>query len=347
MIKKSVFEYKHRFELESGKILPEFQLTYSTWGRLNQQKNNVVWICHAFSGGSDFTAWWPEMVGLGKTFDPSENFIIGVNMLGSCYGSTGPLSINPDTGQKYYHEFPQVTNRDIIRSFDLLRQDLGISQIDALVGVSLGGQQALEWLIEKPFLFRNAIIMGANAQHSAWGIAFNQTQRSAISQDLTWPLHTDEAGLDGLKIARSIAMLSYRNYSIYQEKQFEPDSDKTDGFKATTYQQYLGEKLADRFNAFSYWVLSKAMDSHNVGRNRNGCARALNQIKANCLVIGIKQDLLFPLVEQEYLVQHIYQAQLLAIDSDYGHDGFLLETQKLDDSVKKFFRRYTYKSMAV
>ncbi|MDN5201587.1 homoserine O-acetyltransferase [Fulvivirgaceae bacterium BMA10] len=347
MLANHLFEYPHEFKLESGKTLPGFQLAYTTYGELNKEKNNVVWVCHALTANSDFTEWWPDLFGPGKLYDPTKHFVICANMLGGCYGSTGPLSPNPRTGVPFFHSFPQITNRDVVNTFELLRNDLGLDQIHTILGGSMGGQQALEWTIEKPDLFENLVIVASNAKHSAWGIAFNETQRQAIKQDLTWKLNTERAGLNGMKVARAIALLSYRSHLTYDLTQSEETDEVFDGYKASSYQVYQGEKLASRFNAFTYWILSKAMDSHNVGRKREGIAKALKQIKANALFVGIDNDVLFPVKEQEFLAKHIENASFHVIDSKYGHDGFLIEMSKLTEKIQLFYKQKKLKPVLV
>ncbi len=337
MVKEGTFNYNREFKLESGQSLPEFQLRYTTLGELNEKKDNVIWVCHAFSGSSDFTQWWSGLFGEGKLYDPARHFVICANILGGCYGSTGPLSINPKTGEKYYHDFPFVTNRDSIRAFDLLRQELGIERIHTVVGCSQGGQQAIEWAVEMPEAFESLIAIGANAKHSPWAIAFNESQRMAIEQDPTWRERKDDAGIEGMKAARATALLSYRNYIQYNKTQAEDSDEVFDNFKASSYQKYQGEKMAKRFNAFSYWYISKAMDSQNVGRSRGGLAKALRQITANSLFIGIGTDILFPTVEQKFLHEHVTNSKYIEMDSDYGHDGFLLEFKKLTRVIGEFY----------
>jgi homoserine O-acetyltransferase len=339
MLVSNTFTYTHEFPLELGKSLPGLTLRYTTFGKLNETGSNVIWVCHAFSGSSNFTEWWPGLFGEGLLFDPEKYFIICVNMPGSCYGSTGPLSVDPRTGNPYYHQFPELTNRDIINSFTLVRQHLGINLIHTVIGSSLGGQQTLEWGIMEPEVIEHIVCIGANAYHSPWGIAFNETQRMAICQDVTWSKDVPEAGLNGMKVARAIALLSYRNYETYKATQSEEDIDKTHSFKAYSYQAYQGEKLARRFNAFSYWTLSKAMDTHNVGRARGSVETALNMILAKSLIIAIESDILFPKEEQKFLVKHVQGAELGVIDSLYGHDGFLLEAGQLTDLVSGFYSR--------
>jgi homoserine O-acetyltransferase/O-succinyltransferase len=188
----------------------------------------------------------------------------------------------------------------------------------------------------QPHIFKKLILLATNAKHSPWGIAFNESQRLAIYADSTWNEHRQDAGQAGLCAARSIALLSYRNYGTYVNRQSEETNEKTDDFKASSYQRYQGVKLVRRFNVLSYLILSKAMDSHNVGRGRATVAQALAQIQAKTLVIGITSDILFPPSEQQFLAKHIPDAQYVEIDSPYGHDGFLVETEKITEVLKEF-----------
>jgi homoserine O-acetyltransferase len=333
------FIYKHPFTLESGQTLNGYHLAYTTHGTLNKNKNNVVWIFHALTANSDPSEWWPGLVGEGKLFDPAQYFIVCVNMPGSCYGSIGPLETDPNTGEPFYHKFPYFTTRDMIRAYQPLRKFLGIDNIHIGIGGSMGGQQLLEWAIEEPELFRHIVPIATNAQHSPWGIAFNASQRFAIENDATWKEKQPYAGLEGMKVARGMALISYRSYYTYQLGQSEDDNNKLGQYKSESYQRYQGQKLAARFNAFSYHSLSKSMDSHNVGRGRNGNAEALRKIRAKALAIGIKSDLLFPVAEQEYLAAHIEGATFLMIESPYGHDGFLLEYEQIEKAIKDFIRK--------
>ena len=219
----------------------------------------------------------------------------------------------------------------------MLRQYLGITKINTLVGGSLGGQQAVEWAIQQPTVFENLFLIATNAQHSPWGIAFNESQRLAIKADRTWFSYSDDAGLKGLKAARAIALLSYRNYETYHIAQ-QDENDKVDNYRASSYQNYQGEKLIERFNSFSYWYLSKAMDSHNVARKRENINNALSKVKAKTLVVAISSDLLFPISESEMLAKGIANSQLSIINSLYGHDGFLIETEQLKKEFEKFYQ---------
>jgi len=339
-----IFNHQGAFVLESGVSLPGFHLAYTTLGQLNARKDNVVWVFHALTANSNPADWWPGLIGEGKFFDPSHYFIICVNMPGSCYGSIGPLEINPLTGERWYHDFPLFTTRDMVRAYGYLRESLGIKKILIGVGGSMGGQQLLEWAIEEPDAFAYIIGLATNAQHSPWGIAFNASQRMCIEADATWNDKNQEAGIKGMMAARSLALLSYRNYNTYNltqprdKKIAWPVSHPFGGEAAESYQRYQGEKLAKRFNAFSYYRLGQAMDAHDVGRGRGSVENALGRITARAMIIGISSDILFPPVEQEVIAANIPGAQYQPIESFYGHDGFLLEYEKIEKLLTDFIR---------
>lgn len=332
-----IFKYQHAFELESGKQLLNLEIGYHTYGSLNKERNNVVWVCHALTANSDVLDWWKGLFGENDYFNPNDHFIVCANIIGSAYGTTNPLSVNPATGQPYYLNFPEYTIRDIIKAHQILADYLGIDQIEIVIGGSLGGQQALEWSIMEPERIKNQILIASNARHSPWGIAFNESQRLALSADATFYDNTPEGGSKGLKAARSIALLSYRSYKTYAVTQQE-QTDELGNYRAASYQNYQGQKLVNRYNAYSYWYLTKVMDSHNVGRNRHGVEKALSTIKARTLVIGIKSDVLFPIEEQQYQFRQIPKAALAEIDSFYGHDGFLIDTEVLTNIISSFFK---------
>lgn len=338
MSKLQTYKHSKIFELENGKKLSNLEVAYQTYGKLNANKDNVIWVCHALTANADVLDWWKGLFGPKDLFNPEEHFIICANILGSHYGTTSPLSINATTGQPYYLSFPAFTIRDLAEIHQLLADHLQINSIKVLIGGSLGGQQALEWSIAGKINVENLILVATNAVHSPWGIAFNESQRLAITSDRTFFSNQPDGGLKGLKTARSIALLSYRTYDAYNETQLESVNDKVEDFRASSYQNYQGDKLCKRFNAYSYWYLSKAMDSHNVGRGRKSITDALKLLKANTLVIGIENDILFPLAEQQFLAQHIPDAQLSSIKCAYGHDGFLIETDKLTNIIGNFLR---------
>lgn len=335
---QNIYHYHSDFKLESGVTLGNYQLTYTTYGQLNAAKDNVVWVFHALTANSRPDEWWPGLIGDGKLFDPSRHYIVCANMPGSCYGSTGPLEIDGKTGERFYHDFPFFTTRDMIRAYEPLREHLGIEKIKIGIGGSMGGQQLLEWAIEKPDLFEYLLPIATNARHSAWGIAFNASQRMCIEVDPTWRERHEQAGIAGMKAARSVALLSYRHYSTYHLSQTEEHANRLTNYKSESYQRYQGEKLAKRFNAFSYYFLSKSMDAHDVSRNRDSLEEALGRIRAKTLSIGITSDILFPPTEQKFIADHIPGAHFREIDSLYGHDGFLLEFDQIEGLLRGFLR---------
>lgn len=332
------------FLFENGASIDELTIAYHTYGELNEDKDNVVWVCHALTANSDVFDWWPGLFGETELFNPHDYFIICANVLGSHYGTTNPLSLNPRTGEPYYLDFPQFTIRDIVRANQRLADHLGVDKIDILIGGSLGGQQVLEWTAAGTIRIDKLIVIGTCAQSSPWGVAFNESQRLAIEADPSFHKGLPEGGAQGLRAARSVALLSYRTYEVYKLKQEESDSSKTDDFKASSYQRYQGDKLVRRFNAYSYWYLTKAMDSHHLGRGRDSVAQTLSAFSPQTLVVGIPADVLFPPSEQEFIAAHIPGARYYELHSDYGHDGFLIETGTLTAVISDFLKATQSKS---
>lgn len=325
-------------ELENGTLLKEAQIGYHTYGKLSEKKDNVIWVFHALTANAAVDEWWPGLFGSGKLLDPDHYFIVCANMLGSCYGSTNARSINPDSKRPYGRDFPLITIRDMVKAHQHLQRHLGISRIQFGIGGSMGGQQVLEWAVMDPGLFQSICVLASNGRHSPWGIAFNEAQRMAIEADPTLYSDAENAGAAGLAAARAVAMLSYRNYRTYQNTQQEDTDTVMNNFKAASYQRYQGQKLVDRFDVLSYLTLSRAMDSHNLGRGRGGIEKALERITAKALVIGIHSDVLFPVEEQAKLAMHLPQAHLELIDSTYGHDGFLIEFAEISRLAQPFLK---------
>lgn len=301
--------------LANGSTLRDVKIHYTTYGELNAEKSNVVWVFHALTANSDPGEWWPGLVGEGCFFDPKNYFIVCANMLGSCYGSTSPKD----------KSFPLVTIQDIVEGNKAVYRQLGLTKIKIGIGGSMGGQQLLEWAVQEPELFDTIIPIATNAKHSPWGVAFNEAQRMALD-------NADPA--KGLAAARAMAMLSYRAYETYDETQNDSDG-RSDDFSASSYQRYQGEKLFRRFAPESYFYLSKAMDSHNVGRNFDRLENALSRIKSRTISIGIDKDFLFPIGEQKFIGDKIPNASFYEISSKYGHDGFLIEVKQIAEILKK------------
>ncbi|WP_075351298.1 homoserine O-acetyltransferase family protein [Algoriphagus marinus] len=333
---QGLFHSNSSLSLESGESLPEFELFYTTYGQMNASKSNVVWVIHALTGDSNVTDWWNGLIGEDKFFDPSTHFVICANLIGSCYGSTNPLSENPNSGKPYYYDFPQLTTRDQANALECLRTHLGITQINTLIGGSLGGQVGLEWAIILGGKLSNAIILASTAKSSPWVIGFNETQRMAIESDCSWGNEDENAGKKGLETARAIAMLSYRHPEDISRKQQETYS-KLDDFKAASYLRYQGRKLSNRFNALSYWTLSKTMDSHDLSRERESLESALQEIEANVLTVGVDSDLLFLASESQFISKNVKRGTYKEIQSTAGHDAFLIEFEQLAYILKSFY----------
>ena len=331
------YKYDKEFELESGVKLPSLTIAYDTYGVRNEDSSNVIWVCHALTANSDVADWWPHTVEEGCFLDPDKYFTVCANFLGSHYGTTGPLSENPEAGEPWYGDFPRITVRDMVRAHQLLAEYLGIKRVKLLIGSSIGGFQCLEWSVMQPDFAERAAFIATTPRTKPWASAFNESQRMAIQSDPTFGERNAEAGLDGLAIARSIALLSYRGGMAYDKTQEDADPDEASFERRVhSYQRYQGEKLRRRFNAYSYIRLSQAVDSHNLGRGRGKVEDVLKQIKAKSLVVAITSDILFPPSDHQILIDNIPDVEYHLIDSDFGHDGFLVEHKQLNDIILNF-----------
>lgn len=325
------YQHKQPFVLESGISLFNLQIAYHTYGNLNDKKDNVIWICHALTANSDVADWWPGMVGDNLAFDTSKKMVVCANILGSCYGT------NAD-GLVQENELPTlVTIRDMIQAHIALRQHLGIEKIALLVGGSMGGYQAMEWSLTEPAIIQKQALMVTSAAESAWGISIHTAQRLAIEADNTWL--QKGGGANGLKAARAFGMVTYRTYQQYLKTQTDEDVEKVDDFKASSYIIYQGKKLVHRFDAQNYWLLTKSMDSHNIARGRAGnVANVLKTMQQPTLIVGISSDILCPNVEQKSIANNIPNNKFIIIDSDFGHDGFLTETEKVGHILRDWMQ---------
>lgn len=324
MWKQQTWRIPEPIQLENKQVLKEVEIAYYQYGDFTSTKP-VIWVFHAFSGSAEIHDWWSGLFGANNLFDPEKYTIISANVLGSCYGSTGPESINPDTGNAYGLDFPSVSVRDMVKLHGLLRKKLRIEKIYLGIGGSMGGQQLLQWAVQEPDLFQSTVLISTNARHSAWGIGFSELQRWAM-----------ELGPEGIKLARAIGMISFRSPDIFNRTQ---DGKWPDGSqKSATYLRYQGQKFADRFSTHSYRLLLNAMDNHHLANSENETKQLLAAIYVPSLVISIKTDLLFPMEEQAFLATHLARAQHVVIDSDYGHDGFLVETDVIREIIYEFLK---------
>ena len=324
-----------RFEFECGGAIDNFEIAYHTSPREYRKGDKVIWICHALTANSDPEDWWSELVGPGKLMDTDKYFVVCSNMPGSPYGTTSPVSINPATGKPYLLDYPAVTVRDIVSSIILVRKALGIEKVDLLMGSSIGGFYAIEWAVTEPDVIKRAVFIATTSRVSPYLTAFMEAQRMAIEADASFrEAKSPEGGLEGMKCARAIALISYRCFEGYCLTQKEDNADVVFARKAASYERYQGEKLAKRFNAYSYWYIANCVDSNNVGRGRGGEAAALGTIKADTTLVSIDTDCIFTAYEMEKMVECIPGCKYHMIKSLFGHDGFLLETGQLTEILK-------------
>ena len=327
------------FQLEMGGEIKDMVIAYHTYGTLSPEKDNVVWVCHALTADSNVADWWPNTVERNRFLDPAKNFVVCANIIGSHYGSTGPLSIDPETGAPYYGNFPSLTIRDWVNAHKILAEYLGVNRIDTIIGSSVGGFQAVEWAVDQPERFKRLALIATSHKATPWTIAIDETQRMSIMADETYGEPTASAGAKGLAAARAIGMLTYRGWKGYNlTQQDKADASVADDHRASTYQRYQGEKLCRRFNAYSYVSILNAFDTHDVGRERGGAEEALGRIKANTKVIAITSDIIFTPEEMKQMCRNIPGASYEEIDSEFGHDGFLVESDKLNDLLIKFMQ---------
>lgn len=334
------YYYPANFPLERGGYLPGIKIAYHTYGHLNEKRDNCIWVCHALTANSDVEDWWPNTVVKGGFLDPEKYFIVCANIIGSCYGSTGPLSENPASGEPWYDTFPKLTIRDMVNAHILLANHLNIQNIFSLIGSSVGGFQAIEWAVMEPCRFRSMVLIATAPYASPWTIAIDETQRMAIMADKTFGEKNPEAGKKGLAAARAIGLLTYRGGSGYNISQQEHKCDFEaipDTPRACSYQQYQGQKLVNRFDAYSYVTILNAFDTHNVGRGRKGIKEALKLLRMPVLNIGITTDIIFTPEEMKELAAMIPGSIYKEIDSKFGHDGFLVEHIVLNQIINDFF----------
>ena len=320
--------------LESGALLPSVTVAYHAWGSLNAARDNAVVVCHALTGSSDVSAWWSGFVGEGLALDPSRDFVVCSNVIGSCYGTTGPgvpewegiFGARPDLRSVTIRDQVDVQRRWLAR--------LGVRRIRLVIGGSMGGMQALEWALLAPDMVDAIAVLAAPAAHHAWALALSTAQRHAIFADASWP---QGAAARGMAVARMIAMCSYRSASSFESRFGRMTADGE--FDVSRWLQRHGDRLVERFNARTYVALSHALDSHDVGRDRGGVAAALGQIAQPAFVLGITTDVLYPPHELQALADGLPNATLSWLGSPHGHDAFLIELAEVSARIKAFRAR--------
>lgn len=343
-----IFHYNGTFTTESGYVLHQPDIAYKSWGRLNENRDNVVLICHALTGNTEADDWFYGFFEHNDIINLDEQFVLCINVPGSCYGSTGPQSINPKTGQQYSGDFPIVSIRDMVRFQQILLDEWKISGIELAMGGSMGGMQVLEFLVMDERI-HSAVVIGMNKAHSAWAIGLSETQRQAIYADSNWNngyYSPDAPPKKGLSTARMMAMLSYRTWQSMEDRFSRERRNDSGNFQIESYLNYQGKKLVDRFDALSYVRLTQAMDLHDIARDRGTFQSVLNNINTPVLVIGIDTDLLYPVQEQKELAYLLGNGTYAEITSPHGHDAFLIEFDQMESVITPFLSQTSKKILS-
>jgi homoserine O-acetyltransferase/O-succinyltransferase len=355
------------FALDSGVTMHGVTVAYETWGALDDSASNAVLLCHAWTGDSHVTGaaghghpepgWWSALVGPGMAIDTDRWFVVCVNVLGGCQGSTGPASASPADGLPYGSRFPVVTIRDMVRAQARLADHLGVETWHCVLGGSMGGMQVLEWAITYPQRVRSIMPIATCAQATAQQIAWGTIGRRAIRLDPRWrggdyyEAGPGDGPWEGLAIARMIAQVTFRSDNVFTEKfgrslaegaTFGGPIDLWQRFEVESYLDHHGIKLIRRFDANSYLIIGKAMDLHDVGRGRNGLAAAMRRITMPSTVVGISSDILYPNYQQRQihdLLDTVGDSRYAEIESPHGHDSFLINTEQLVPMVDDLFTR--------
>ncbi|KAH7385400.1 homoserine O-acetyltransferase [Phaeosphaeria sp. MPI-PUGE-AT-0046c] len=379
-----------RFTLESGATIERAEVAYSTFGALNSNGNNVLVVCHALTGSSDVADWWQPLLGAGKALDPTRYFIFCANVLGSPYGSSSPLTIDPLTRVRYGPTFPDTTIRDDVQIQKLILDALQVKSVAAVIGSSMGGMHALEWpLCTGPGYVKNIITIATSVYQGAWGISWGESQKQAIYADGIFdggwydPTPTGQPR-NGLGLARMIGMLTYRSFDSFEARfgrDFKYNNERTMDmvaaarmaeapltrptsenypsspkiYLAQSYLRYQAAKFLNRFDANCYLHLMNKIDTHNVTRDRGSfdascrtpdvetLEKVLSTMPTGALVVGVQDDLLFPLSQQATIAACLPGAKLVTLISSDGHDGFLIEFEQLNSIITKYLQeRYTW-----
>ncbi|TGC09194.1 homoserine O-acetyltransferase MetX [Methanolobus halotolerans] len=352
------YHFPSELHLDSGKLLKEVTLAYETYGNLNNEKSNAILVCHALTGdahaagwhqGDRKPGWWDSMIGPGKALDTDKYFVICSNILGGCKGSTGPSSVNPDSGKPYGLDFPVMTIGDIVRAQKDLVNHLGIGKLFAVIGGSMGGVQVLQWAVSYPGSVANAIAIATTARSSPQQIAFNEVARIAIVSDPEWKKGNYYFGnppVHGLALARMIGHITYLSDDSMQEKfsrrlqnkqnyDFSMDMD----FEVESYLHYQGQSFTRRFDANSYLYITKALDYFDISKN-GSLKEGLKDVQTKFLVIAVSSDWLYPPYQSREIVAALSangkEATYREIESNYGHDAFLLESGHLNYLISNF-----------
>lgn len=366
-----LFDEKSPLKLENGAQLDEVNVAYQTYGKLNSEGTNAILVCHALTGNAhaagfldslendnnskpdlvnkyskiikDNPGWWDSLIGPHRTIDTNKYFVICPNILGSCYGTTGPTSISPKLGHSYNMQFPVVSVRDMVKVQKKLIDQLNVNKLEMVIGGSLGGMQVLEWAVMFPELVKSIVPIATAARHSAWAVGFNELQRSAIMSDPAWNKgNYKNQPSTGLANARKIAMISYRTQASF-EKKFGRERTKStlyykpsNSFQIQNYLVHQGKKLVERFDTNAYIYLTYAMDLYDLSYDRDKLGSVLNNVSCKSLCIGINSDILYPATEQKEIAILLQNSKYAEINSIHGHDAFLIEFDQLDKIITDF-----------
>ncbi len=328
------------YTTEFGFVFNEFELGYHSWGSLNENADNVVLIFHALTGDSNAEDWFYGFFTQESPIDLDQHYVLCINTPGSCYGSTGPQSRNPQTQKAYGPDFPVLSIRDIVRMEQHLLNHLQINSIQCAIGGSMGGMIALEFAFIDPRIQR-AFLMAMGKAHTAWSIGLSHLQRQAIYQDPNWKgggYTNDAPPIQGLSLARQIGMMTYRSPEDYETKFGREIRETMDHpyYQVESYLDYQGQKLNKRFDALSYERLTRSMDTHDISRDRGSFKEVAKQLAIPIHVVGILSDALYPISEQKDLAKLLPNAQFTALESPYGHDAFLIEFDQLTHILSRF-----------
>lgn len=352
----SVATPENPLELSLGGILIHVDVGYETYGTLNKNGDNAILICHALTGSAhaagvheagQVPGWWDPLIGPGKPIDTNKYFVICSNILGGCYGTTGPTSTNPETGEPYRLAFPDYTIRDMVQVQKRLIDALGVTELRAVIGGSMGGMQVLEWAVMYPEIVRAIVPIAIGARHSAWAIGLSEVARRAIMSDPAWSDGNYPVGTQpevGLGLARAIAMVSYRSYYSFEQKFGRERNGAASNllgssFEISSYLAYHGVKLVERFDANTYLFLTRAMDEYDIADGRDKMRTVLRGVRAETLVMGIDSDVLYVEDEVKYIANHVPHAKYVTIRSPHGHDAFLIEFSQIGAHLREFLQK--------
>ena len=352
--------FKDPLTLQSGDVLPGFELMTETYGELNSDKSNAVLVCHAFSGnhhaagikdGENKSGWWDEIIGDGKTIDTKKYFVVSLNNLGGCHGSSGPTSIAAESGQPYGASFPEVSVSDWVETQKLLADHLGIDCWEMVAGGSLGGMQALQWAVSYPSRIKKAAIIAASSKISTQNIALNEVAREIIKKDENFHngdyLAKGESPKKGLKAARMLGHITYLSESNMSKRfgrKLQNPENKMDAdinYEVENYLQYKGEQFAKTFDANSYILMTKAMDSFDPAKDfDDDLVTCLQNVQAKLLIASFDSDWLFPkeygLEIQMAAIKAGINSSYIELEGDYGHDSFLFHSDRYAAALKNF-----------